>query len=723
MSTTEESKASKLAAQYINNTNKHIFLTGKAGTGKTTFLKNIIQHTYKNTIIVAPTGIAAINAGGVTIHSQFQLPFGTFVPSNDFIIPPRLEGNIHIPRTLIQNQQMGSIKRKALREVELLIIDEVSMLRADILDAMDAVLRRIRRKNVPFGGLQILFIGDLLQLPPVVKQQEEQLLRPFYKSIFFFNALALKDNPPVFIELDKIYRQSNPEFIAVLNNLRQNILTPNDKTLLNKYVREDYENISEEHYIFLTTHNQKASTINGKELTKLKTPASHFDADISGDFPDSMHPIDIRLTLKEGAQVMFIKNDYSGEKKFFNGKIGTVSSLSNDKIMVQFPDKSTEVEVEAYEWENKQFKLNEKTAEIEENVKGRFKHYPLRLAWAITIHKSQGLTFTKAIIDLQHTFAPGQIYVALSRLTSLDGLILTRPIHNPNLRNDASVSSYLSTREGKETVNERLNNESKTYVFEENKKVFDFAYLGYSFNKFIETFNSDAQRSSKQKDYQWAQDIQEEVIEIMTIGIKFNGHIAKIAFQEDYKSHLVKRVTDAQNYFEPLLTTITKKIAHKIEELKRVKGVKTYITELKDLEGIIQVKLQKVTQVTDFSKAIINNEVYKKRITKFDTQINKDKSEPTHIITLQLFKGGLPIKEIAKERHLVPTTIETHLAKCVEEDLIPRNRFISEKDIKKIIDATTSLESTSLSELHEHFGGNRYSYFKLRLAVGSINNK
>ena len=720
MSTYDENKASQLAAQYINNTNKHIFLTGKAGTGKTTFLRNLIQRTYKNTIVVAPTGIAAINAGGVTIHSQFQLPFGTFVPSNDFIIPPHLGGNLHTPRTLIQNQQMGAIKRKALREVELLVIDEVSMLRADILDAMDAVLRRMRRKNVPFGGLQILFIGDLLQLPPVVKQQEEQLLKPFYRSIFFFNALALRENPPVYIELDKIYRQSNPEFIAVLNNLRQNLLTDSDKNILNKYVREDYENITNEHYIFLTTHNQKAATINTKELAKLKKPSFLFDAEVSGDFPDKMFPVDTRLTLKEGAQVMFIKNDYSGEKKFFNGKIGTVSSLDDDKIMVEFPDSSSRVEVEPYEWENKEFKLNEKTAEIEESVKGRFKHFPLRLAWAITIHKSQGLTFTKAIVDLQHTFAPGQIYVALSRLTSLDGLILTRPLHNPNLRNDASVSNYLSSREGKETLNERLDNESKSYVFEENKSFFDFAYIGYSFNKFLETFTSSTDRSRKQKDFDWAQGLQQEVIELLKVGTKFSQHVAKIAFQKDYKVQLVKRVTDAQNYFEPLLVGITKKLAQKREDLKGVQGVKTFITEIKDLEGILQVKLQKVAQAAAFSQAIINHEVYKKKITKFDTGAEVVKKDPTHITTFQLFKAGLPIKEIAKERHLVPTTIETHLAKCVEEELIPRTRFISEKDINKIVAVTKQIETTSLSELYDYFGSSRYSYFKLRLAVGTI---
>ena len=285
-----------------------------------------------------------------------------------------------------------------------------------------------------------------------------------------------------------------------------------------------------------------------------------------------------------------------------------------------------------------------------------------------------------------------------------------------------SVANYLSSREDKDTLDDRLSNESKAYVFEENKKVFDFSYLSYSANKFLETFNAITDRSSKQKDYEWAQSIQEEIIELMTIGIKFSGHIAKIAFQEDYKTQLVQRVSDAQKYFEPLLTNIVKKLTEKRTRLKGVKGVKTYITELKDLEGILKVKLQKMAQATDFSKAIINKETFKKRITKFDIEINKEKKEATHIISFQLFKAGLPIKEIAKERHLVPTTIETHLAKCVEEDLIPRNRFISEKDIKKIVEVTKAIESTSLAELHEHFGPTKYSYFKLRLAVGTIND-
>lgn len=388
---------------------------------------------------------------------------------------------------------------------------------------------------------------------------------------------------------------------------------------------------------------------------------------------------------------------------------------------MQFPEDGACVEVEPFEWENKQFKLNEKTGEIDEQVKGRFKHYPLRLAWAITIHKSQGLTFTKAIIDLQHTFAPGQIYVALSRLTSLDGLVLTRPLHNPNLRNDASVADYLSTREGKETLNDRLDEEGKVYVFEESKKTFDFSYLAYTFNVFVESFGS-TERSKKDADFTWAKGLQDEVIDLLNVGIKFNAHINKIYFREDYKQQLVQRMTDASKYFEPLLTGLLKNINSKIADLKGVKAVKGYQTELKDLKGVVSTKLQKLAQSVEFTKAIINNEPYEKKINKFAVEAEKEKKTPTHIKTFQLFKDGLPIKKIAEERHLVPTTIETHLAKCVEEGLIERNRFISDKDIKKIAKVAQSIESTSLSELYEYFGEGRYSYFKLRLAMASIEN-
>lgn len=715
----QESETAGLAAKYINNTNRHIFLTGKAGTGKTTFLKNLISHTYKNTVIVAPTGIAAINAGGATIHSQFQLPFGSFIPENiaQSGFNSQLHGRVHIPKTLIEHLQMTSVRRKVLREVELLVIDEVSMLRADILDAMDVVLRHVRRKNTPFGGVQILFIGDLLQLPPVIKRDESQLLKPYYPSIFFFNALALKENPPLYIELDKIYRQSDQEFIDVLNNLRHNKILPEDQAILNRYVNPDYEKLMQEKYIFLTTHNRKATDINQKELQNLQGKEYTYKADIYSAFPESMFPIDTDLILKEGAQVMFIKNDYSGNQRYFNGKIATVSRLEKNKVFVNLNDGTEEFEVDQYEWENKQFKLNEKNGDIEEKVKGTFTHFPLRLAWAITIHKSQGLTFEKAIIDLENTFAPGQIYVALSRLTSLNGLALTKALHQPNVQNDSSVTQYISTRDKKEQLQDRLEQESLAFSFNENQKTFDFAFIGYSITQFIDSFSMKEYKSRKMHDFEWATTIQGQLLELVRIGNGFKNQIAKIYHSEDPKTVLLKRVIDAKTYFEPILDKTVLSVDQKLKELKGEKGINNYTSELKDLRGILHLKQQKISQSEDFTLAAINQEVYKKPSTKSKPKAARNSSkEATHLITLKQFEEGLSINDIAEARSLVPTTIESHLAKCVEDGLLDPSLFLTDSNRKLILEAADKLEEVKLNPLKEHFE-NRYSYFELKLAL------
>ncbi|NQZ78079.1 MAG: AAA family ATPase, partial [Ekhidna sp.] len=362
----------EIAANYVNSTNRHIFLTGKAGTGKTTFLRSIIRNTYKNVAVAAPTGIAAINAEGVTLHSLLQLPFGVFIPEDI----PFSQRNIQVttPSTLFKEARFGAQKRKLINELELLIIDEVSMLRADLLDCIDATLRGIRKRRFdPFGGVQILFIGDLMQLPPVVRNEEASLLNQFYASPYFFAASALKEAPPIRVELDKVYRQSDERFISLLNRLRHNELSYQDSQLLNE--KYDGENsINEEGYIHLTTHNAKADKINSTRLKELSSKQRSFEADIEGDFPDNAFPNERKLTLKEGAQVMFIKNDPTGKGRFFNGKIGTITELS-DEILVTFED-DEEVKVEQYEWENARYVLEKASNEIEKKVIGTFKQYP-----------------------------------------------------------------------------------------------------------------------------------------------------------------------------------------------------------------------------------------------------------------------------------------------------------------------------------------------------------
>lgn len=397
----------QIAEKFINNTNCPVFLTGKAGTGKTTFLKNIVKSTHKKTVVAAPTGIAAINAAGVTLHSLFQLPFGSFVPTDQFFSGDYGQ-KFNTPSSLFKEMKMGETKRKLINEMELLIIDEVSMLRADLLDAIDTVCKSIRKEpHLPFGGIQVLFIGDLLQLPPVVKDHEWRVLSDFYSSVYFFDAQVLQDKKPVFIELDKIYRQSDEKFIALLNELRDNAVTPALAQKLNEYYKPGFKTGKEE-YIYLTTHNAKANSINQKELNKIVAYSETYKATVTGDFNEYTYPVDPKLELKQGAQVMFIKNDPTGEQKFFNGKIGQVKELDQESITVEFSDGSTPVKVERYQWENTKFELNGSNNEIEEKVVGTFEQFPLRLAWAITIHKSQGLTFERAVIDLESVFAQGK---------------------------------------------------------------------------------------------------------------------------------------------------------------------------------------------------------------------------------------------------------------------------------------------------------------------------
>lgn len=423
----ETSMPAEIAAKFVNYTSKHVFLTGKAGTGKTTFLRKLIKLTHKKALIVAPTGIAAINASGVTIHSLFQLPFGSFFPdAAGGLINENINFNFNTPKTLVKHLNMQGNKRRMLQELELLVIDEVSMLRADMLDAIDFALRYVRRnRNLPFGGVQLLFIGDLHQLPPVVKNDEWRIMAKFYKSIYFFDALALQDNPPVYIELDKIYRQDDSVFIDLLNNLRNNKITTEDTALLRQHFKQDFKPAADENYITLTTHNNKADSINRERLAQLKSKSYFFEAKIQGEFNEYAYPNDKSLELKVGAQVMFIKNDMTAEKRYYNGKIGVVHHIEKDIIEIELPEDRTVIEISRYTWENVKYKLDEASNEIKENVAGSFIQYPIKLAWAITVHKSQGLTFDKAIIDVGDAFAPGQAYVALSRLRSLKGLVLT----------------------------------------------------------------------------------------------------------------------------------------------------------------------------------------------------------------------------------------------------------------------------------------------------------
>jgi hypothetical protein len=492
------SEAAAYTLRFINQTQRSVFLTGKAGTGKTTLLREIIQTTHKNTVVVAPTGIAALNAGGVTIHSMFQLPFGGFIPDNSsphFSETTKFETKA----TLRRHFKMGGLKKSVIKNMELLIIDEVSMLRADLLDAMDFMMQTVRKNSNPFGGVQVLYIGDLLQLPPVIRDEEWKTLRTYYKGKFFFHSHVVQQNPPLYIELSKIFRQTDDAFISVLNNLRNNQITAEDIQALNQYVKPDFDLKANKGYITLTTHNAKADSMNAQALEDLEEKLVTYKPEITGDFPDKIFPVDEELQLKIGAQIMFVKNDLSFDKNYFNGKMGVIKSLSSHEILVHFPEENKTIEVEKYEWQNIRYKVDEKTKEIEEEVLGTFVHYPIKLAWAITVHKSQGLTFDKAALDVSQVFLPGQAYVALSRLRSLNGLILLSPLRMNGISNDQDVMDYSLNKASETFLENALHYETKNFIHNYLINSFDWDELAQEWrnHRFSYTENSEASAKSK----------------------------------------------------------------------------------------------------------------------------------------------------------------------------------------------------------------------------------
>ena len=456
----------ELANDFVQYTGCNIFLTGKAGTGKTTFLHNLHKNTAKRMIVTAPTGVAAINAGGVTLHSFFQLPFGPFVP-----------GSEAYERNKQRRFRFSKEKKRIIQSLDLLVIDEISMVRADLLDAVDAVLRGHRRNNQPFGGVQLLLIGDLYQLSPVAKQDEWHLLEQYYESVYFFSSKALNLTELITIELTHIFRQSDARFIKLLNRVRDNRLDESSIADLNLRYIPNFTPGEDQGYITLTTHNRNAESINQTRLDGLPKKEHRFKAEVSGDFPEHNYPTLATLLLKEGAQVMFVRNDPSAEKRYYNGKIGKITKISNKSIRVICPGDKQEIVVEPIIWENIKYTLNEETKEIEEEIIGQFKQYPLKLAWAITIHKSQGLTFEKAIIDAKAAFAHGQIYVALSRCKSLEGMVLSAPLSSKGIETDEAIRRFDENARQNPPTESRLQTAKISYQQQLVLDCFDFSLL------------------------------------------------------------------------------------------------------------------------------------------------------------------------------------------------------------------------------------------------------
>lgn len=736
-----------IARKFLNRTNRHLFLTGRAGTGKTTFLREIVGQTHKKAIIAAPTGVAAINAGGVTLHSLFQLPFGTYIPSDSFQFPDGLSSEFNNPKSLMKNLHMHGTKRRLIQELELLIIDEVSMLRADILDAIDKVMRSIRRQGrVPFGGVQVLFIGDLLQLPPVVKDDEWAVLRNFYKSIHFFEALALKETPPLYIELEKIYRQSDPVFIDLLNHFRDNKVTQKDIELLNKHYQPGFRPRANEGYIYLTTHNRIADKINREELQKLTGSTYSYMAEVEKDFSEHLFPADPELQLKKGAQVMFIKNDVSGYQRFFNGKIGTVTEVGTDDIEVGFTDGSDPVLVEKHIWLNKKYKLNDVDNEIKEEIMGSFTQYPLKLAWAVTVHKSQGLTFEKAIIDVENAFAPGQIYVALSRMVSLEGLILSSPVPVSGFSTDSTIAAFSETKPGDEEIDSILESETHKYVRNKLLQYFDFSNLQDAFNHHLFSYNKDEKRSAKQGYKTRIIRIQERIKPLKEIASKFQAQIVNITAlkKEGYLNLLHERVQAALEYFEPKIEKISKEIIQVIEELKDAIGVKTYIKELHELESHFYSKLQDLRKSIALIESVQRNEDLNRReysskgeleareklieeTSKKRSKTNKSpagkkktgkklKKGDSAKISFDLYKEKNSITEVARERQLAVTTIEGHLANYIKMGELDILELMDEEKVLEIKTALKKYYKDSVIPVKKALG-EEYSFGDIRMVM------
>ena len=533
------------AWDFVEHTGRSIFLTGKAGTGKTTFLKSVVEHSSKRSIVVAPTGVAAINAGGMTIHSFFQLPFSPFVPG------AKIESRF----------DFGKEKRKIIASLDLLIIDEISMVRSDLLDAIDSVLRRFRDRYQPFGGVQLLMIGDLQQLTPVVTPEDERVLAPYYDTPYFFGSKALGQIDYVTIQLEKVYRQQDDTFLTLLNHIREGRPTMEDLALLNSRVKPiagpSQKEEAQEGYIRLTTHNQIANNYNESELKKLPARSYVYQAKIEGTFPDYSYPTAETLVLKEGAQVMFVKNDSSGEHRYYNGRIGHVTLAEDNRLEVYCPGDDAAIEVEPLEWENTRYTLNEETREIETEVLGKFSQLPLRLAWAITIHKSQGLTFERAIIDASLSFAPGQVYVALSRCKTLEGMVLASPIPPQAIICDERVDNYISHQEeAAQRSIEQLPTLKDEYYRHLLMELFDFKdilyreeYLGRLIVEFFYRAYTDIAEMHKRalEDYKH---------QIVVVADKWRAMIQQMPIATLHEDDFLERVKRSATYFEQTLNKV-----------------------------------------------------------------------------------------------------------------------------------------------------------------------
>ncbi len=555
-----------LAWQFIENTGTHLFLTGKAGTGKTTFLRKLKAESPKRMIILAPTGIAAINAGGVTIHSFFQVPFAPYIPESSFSADGKASYRF----------RYGKEKINIIRSIDLLVIDEISMVRADLLDSVDAVLRKFRDRSKPFGGVQLLMIGDLQQLPPVVKDDEWQMLHKYYDTPYFFSSQALKQTEYCTIELKKVYRQNDGAFLELLNRIRENHCDRQVLEALNRRYIPNFEPDKEEGYIRLVTHNYQAQRINDHELEELPGRSYAFRAKIDGKFPEYSYPTDEVLELKRGAQVMFVKNDTSGEHRYYNGMIGEVMAVSANGIEVCSKESDAVFLLQEEEWTNAKYVLDEETKEITEDIEGTFRQYPLKLAWAITIHKSQGLTFEHAVIDASASFAHGQAYVALSRCKTLEGMVLSAPFSAKAIITDDAVDTFTIEARRNEPDEKRFRSLQQTYYLELLSGLFDFQPIEQALQRYVRLIDEHLYKLFPKQLAACKEEMERFHDRVTKVAQKFSIQYTRlIDTAQDYATDktLQRRIHSAVTYFQeqlqPLDTVMANTVASDNKELKK----------------------------------------------------------------------------------------------------------------------------------------------------------
>lgn len=705
-----------MAAELVSYTNRHVFLTGKAGTGKTTFLKHIKEHCRKSVVVVAPTGVAAINAGGTTIHSLFQLGFEPFIPDRQ----RRMASDPS------KSFRMGKAKIEVLKAMELLIIDEVSMLRADVLDAIDDTLQRYRGSGNAFGGVQVLYIGDLHQLPPVVGETEWQLLNEYYPSPFFFHSKALERNPPLYVELKKIYRQSDQLFIDVLNRVRHSALQPEDMQLLNSLYKPTFRPNNSDGYILLSTHNYRADQVNREELNALSGRLHQFEGRIEGEFSEAALPTELMLQLKVGAQVMFIKNDVGDRRRYYNGKLATVTAIDGDSIRVKLAESDVMLTLEKETWQNVRYVSNPETGKVEEELLGSFSQYPIRLAWAITIHKSQGLTFSKVIIDAGQAFAAGQVYVALSRCTTLNGIVLHSKIVPDSVLTDTTITSFADREVPLTQIQSIVAIEKPSYCASKVLSSFNFSPLVNISRRFTENLSgkklpnmdkanelANMMAENALKEYNTAQKFQQQLIAILQ-QVGKDGDLAS----------LKERVQKAADYFYGTIGEgMLKPIQAHVESLKKASKVKQYLKNIeateRELAGFIR-QLQAIhygeTPLVDVKRELPQAEVKAK--VEVESKIAKEKvpKGQSAELSLELFNEGKSIAKVAQERNLAVSTVEGHLVNFVRTGKLSAHELVGMEKLEEILLVLDGSNETSLTKLRELVGSN-VSYLELKTAI------